>query len=409
MTELVLNIDIGGVGWVLLMGLILTIISYLASAAGEASGGEGENRIEVIEQNLEKLMRYEAALRAKYAQGGISEEEYAHKRKLIEQERKKWEAKLDDSIVAMISTEAQAEDASEEMFDPIAATERRRAEALPGPEAQMKEPEIKVTDIKRGALNEARAFEVKFAFQEKTCKAIISSEEGRWHFRTHGEKFYLIQFISALENSDRFTEVFDKEVQRHPDDWYEVVIKGKTYTENNREKDTRSSFPEICRELIERYQVSLGGAKPAKRAAQKRSSADLSSKAVVIYKVEHGGYTQADKRDFGKGFLEFPRYINVILDWGKYHIKAQLTTDKGQWEVVPRDMSQDYPKKILQELSSVIPFMIQALEEPRNKYLCHTILSEMRKSEHRHQWKEVVRGGAAGHFPRKCRELFQED
>ena len=53
--------------------------------------------IETIEENLEKLLRIEAALKAKLARGYLTHPEYQQTLVRIDQERKKWEEKLPKS------------------------------------------------------------------------------------------------------------------------------------------------------------------------------------------------------------------------------------------------------------------------------------------------------------------------
>ena len=52
--------------------------------------------------------------------------------------------------------------------------------------------------------------------------------------------------------------------------------------------------------------------------------------------------------------------------------------------------------------------MVQELERTSNKYLAHTMVTEMRLKDHRHQWESVVKGNSALHFPHECKELFAE-
>ncbi|MBN2212458.1 MAG: hypothetical protein JW709_13760, partial [Sedimentisphaerales bacterium] len=79
------------------------------------------------------------------------------------------------------------------------------------------------------------------------------------------------------------------------------------------------------------------------------------------------------------------------------------------WEVVPRDPSHDYPMDLLPEFKQVIPFMMQELDQPRNKYLANTVLSEMRRKEERHQWEPIVTESSSLSWPHECRKLFQID
>jgi hypothetical protein len=268
-----------------------------------------------------------------------------------------------------------------------------------------KDSNLEVTVIKRGSLNNARALEVKFMLNGKHCKAVTSSEDVKWHFQTHGETLRLFQFVSALQESARFAEVFDKEASRHPQDWLEIITDGKAYEEKGKEKNTRYNFPEICREILLRYSdaESLQG---ARKSSRKSGTPDLTAKPVVIHKVEHGEYTKVGQKDFGKGFPEFPRFISVILNWDTYHIQADINTDQCEWQVVPRDPSENYPKGLLKELKLVIPFMVQELEKPGNKYLAHTMLNEIRRKEYQHQWAVVVKGNDPLNFPFACREVF---
>ena len=363
--------------------------------------------IEAIEQNLEKLLRIEAALKARLARGDVTPEEYKQNLLRIDQERKKWEAKLEDSVADMFANDGSAPPAPEVALDPLAATMQQRESNQENPPAEDREPEIKITDVKRGLQDEKRALEIKFQYRNEECKAIINSKEGRWHFSTHGKSLYLIQFINALRKSPRFAEIFEKEVNRYPDAWYKAVLKGRTYNENNKQKDSRNNFPEVCKQILQRYSSHDSAAGLRKKSKPSRLP-DLTEKSIAVLKVEHGEYTKVDKKDFGKGFLEFPRFLTILLDWGKYRLRAEITTDQGEWEVVPRDADQDYPKELLKEFHQVIPFMVQELERAGNKYLAHTIVTEMRLKDHRHQWKSVVKGSPALHFPHECRELFAE-
>lgn len=367
--------------------------------------GESVLNIEVIERNLEKLLRMEAVLKAKFAQGEITQDEYQQNILRIHQERKKWEAKLDDSVVDMFAGDGAQPVPPEVALDPLAATMHHRKTSEAPPPAEGRKPEIEILEVKRGLQDEARAMEVKFQYHNKECKAIINSEEGRWHFRAHGESLYLIQFISALRTDSRFTDVFEKEVNRHPDDWYNVVIKGKTYNEKNKQKDSRNNFPDICRQILQRYSSHESAVGIGKKASSSRLP-DLTGQPVVILKVEHGEYTKVGKKDFGKGFLEFPRFLTVLLDWGSCRLRAEITTDQGTWEVVPHDADHNYPKELVRKFSQVIPFMARELERAGNKYLAQTMVTEMRLKEHRHQWESVVKNNPPLHFPHECKELF---
>lgn len=363
--------------------------------------------IEAIEQNLEKLLRIEAALKAKLAQGDVTPEEYKQNLLRIDQERKKWEAKLEDSVVDMFASDGAPPPAPEVALDPLAAAMQHRETDQENFSTEDREPEIKITDVKRGLQEEQRALEIKFQYRDQECKAIINSKEGRWHFSTHGQSLYLIQFINALRKSPRFAEVFEKEVNRHPDAWYKAIIKGRTYAENNKQKDSRHNFPDVCRQILQRYSSHESAVGLRKKSKASRVP-DLTGKPVVVHKVEHGEYTKVDKKDFGKGFLEFPRFITVLLDWGKYRLRAEITTDQGGWEVVPRDADHDYPMELLKEFHQVIPFMVQEMERASNKYLTRTMVTEMRLKDQRHQWESVVKDSPSLHFPHACKELFAE-
>lgn len=363
--------------------------------------------IEAIEENLEKLLRIETALKAKWARGDVTPDEYKKNLIRIEQERKKWEAKLEDSVVDMFASDGSAPPDPEVALDPIAAALQHREAAADNLPPDDPDPQIKITDVKRGLQDEKRALEIKFQYRDQDCKAIINSKEGRWHFSTHGQSLYLIQFISALRKSPRFAEVFEKEVNRHPDAWYKAVIKGRTYNENHKQKDSRHNFPDVCRQILQRYS-SHDSAAGVRKKTKKSRLPDLTGKSVVVHKIEHGEYTKVEKKDFGKGFLEFPRFLTVLLDWGKYRLRAEITTLQGQWVVVPRDADQEYPKELVKEFNQVVPFMIHELEKPGNKYLAHTMVTEMRLKDHRHQWESVVKDSPPLHFPHACKELFKE-
>jgi hypothetical protein len=363
--------------------------------------------IEAIEQNLEKLLRIEAALNEKLARGDVTQEEYQQTLLRINQERKKWEAKLEDSVVDMFASDGAPPPAPEVALDPLAAAMQYRETAEDNFHTQDREPEIKITDVKRGLQDEKRALEIKFQFRDQDCKAIINSKEGRWHFSTHGQSLYLIQFINALRKSPRFAEVFEKEVNRHPDAWYKAILKGRIYNENNKQKDSRDNFPDVCRQILQRYS-SHDSAAGLRKKSKKSRLPDLTGKPVVVLKVEHGEYTKEGKKDFGRGFLEFPRFLTIHLDWGKYRLRAEITTDQDAWNVIPREADHDYPKELLQEFNHVVPFMVQELERAGNKYLAHTMVTEMRLRDHRHQWESVVKNCPALHFPHACKELFEE-
>jgi len=337
----------------------------------------------------------------------ISKEQYEQSLARIEEDRKQLESNLDDTIVALLTGQADVGSSPESPSDPLAFVLRQREEAGEPLAENYKEPAVRITDIKRGLLNKARALEVKFMLRDKACKAIMNSIEGKWHFSTRGETFYFGQFLGALAESERFAEVFEKEVKRHPDDWDEIVIKGRLYRERGKERDTRDNFPEVCQQIIQKchaLKATKASRKPAKR---KQDVPDLTGKPVVIHKVEHGEYAKAGRKDFGKGLLEFPRYITVFLDCGEYRLKAEITTDRGEWEIVPRDPSDDYPAELLREFEQITPFMVNELERPSNKYLAHSMLTEMRLKGHRHQWESIVKASSPLFFPSACRQLFQ--
>ncbi|MBN1845668.1 MAG: hypothetical protein JW810_08300, partial [Sedimentisphaerales bacterium] len=216
--------------------------------------------IETIEQNLEKLMRIEAALKVKFARGEISEEQYKQNLARVDQEQKKWKSQLEDSIADMIFQDADAPAPGPVgSSDPLAQTlQQRHADQQPLQPDEI-DPAIKIIDIKRGLQDEARALEIKFDYQDTSCKAIINNKEGRWHFSTQGQTLYLIQFVSALHKSQRFAEVFEKEVSRHPDAWFNVVVKGRDFEENDKQKNSKDNFPEICRQILQRHAHQLPG------------------------------------------------------------------------------------------------------------------------------------------------------
>ena len=392
--------------WLLLLGGLSYLVSSYLTAVG-AAHPEDEG-IETIEQKLEELMRIEAILKADYGRGVITEERYNKGLMRVQAARKKFESKLEDTIVAMITPAETSEQQPRVMSDPLIDAAWRRDNADREVSTDDKEPLVKIMEIKRGRLNDTRALEVNFFFREKQCKAIIDNDEGQWRFSNQAENLYHGQFINALEKSPRFAEVFKKEIRRHPDDWHEVVVKGKSYAKGGMEKNTRDNFPQICNQIIAQYST-LRPSKPShKPAGRKKVGVDLTGETVVINKVECGEYTKVERKDFGKGFLEFPRYITVILDWGKYSLKAEITTDNSEWEVVPRDPSRDCPQELLLEIIQVIPFMVQELDQPGNKYLARAMLTEMRRKEQRHQWETIVTDGSSLSWPYECRELFQK-
>lgn len=360
------------------------------------------NEMEAVKEQLEKLKHMEAAYKAKFSQGAIPEEEYRKAIAMIDQQRKKLDSQMDDSIVAMMfikEPQPGVLDLSDSFVQKLKSGEVKKPS--PGDTAVSA---MRITEMKRGMMNNARALEVKFEYRGKTCKAIIDSQEGQWHFNSSGEKFYLFQFLSALENNGYFEEGFEKEARRHPEDWFEVVVEGKKYAEKGKEKNTRDNFPAICKQSISQYLTAM----PDKQGtgAGKKAAGDLTGEPIIIYKVEHGEWTEMGRKDFGKGVQEFPRFITVTLDWGKYRLKARISTMDGEWEVVPRDVSDSYPKEMLKQFKHAIPFMVQELGQPRNKYLANAILTEMRIKEHRHQWQPVVKSSGAFTFPNECKSLF---
>jgi len=397
-------IHVPGLPWpLLLVGLVGLVVRGFASLDGDFSEAED---IEVIEKKLEELLHLEAKIKADYSRGLITEERYQKSMTRLLEVRQELQSRLEDSIVAMISPEKAAPQPPAAVSDPLAYTARQSNQADKESAWEDKEPLIKVTNVKRGIINGVRGLEVKFLFHENPGKAVIDSEDGYWHFSSMPETLYLGQFISGLQKSLRFAEVFEKEVSRHPDDWHEVIVEGKSYAKGGKEKNSRYNFPPICHEIIAQYSI-LTSEKSSHKT--KAGFVDLTGEPVVISKVECGQYNKVQRKDFGKGFLEFPRYILITLDWGKYHLKAEITTDTAQWEVTPRDPSHDYPPDLLPKFIQVIPFMMQELDQPRNKYLAHAILSEMRRSEERHQWKPIVTRSAAFAWPQECCQLFPPD
>ena len=389
---------------VLLAGVGFLSLLHFAAESGDNVGSEG---IDPIGAQLEKLARLEANLKAKYASGAISREQCEQNLARIEKEKKQLEVNLDDSIAAMLIGDVDGGPVPESATDPLAVAMQYGEEAREQLEENYNEPDIRITDIKRGLLNKARALEVKFILRDTECKAIINSNEGRWHFSIRGESFYFGQFIGALAESGRFAEVFEKEVKRHPDDWDETIIKGQLYTERKKEKDTRDNFPEVCRRIIKKCHASKATKASGKPVKRKRNIPDLTGKPVVIHKVDHGEYTKVERKDFGRGLMEFPRYITVHLDCGEYCLKAEITTDRGEWEIVPRDPSGDYPAELLRAFGEMAPFMVNELERPQNKYLAHSMLTEMRLKSHRHQWEAIVKESSPLFFPVACRQLFE--
>jgi hypothetical protein len=362
------------------------------------------NDMDVVKAQLDKLLRLEAVAKAKFVKEEITETQYREYLAKIDQERKKLEEQLDDTIVAMMFTKEVA-GGLQDLSDASAMAMRPGKDTQPPLSLDKEEVSIiKITGIKRGMLNQARALEIKFDYRERSCKAVIDSQKGEWHFHTGGEKFYLFQFLTALQNDGHFEEAVEKEVQRHPEDWYEVVVEGKNYAVKGKEKNTRDNFPDLCKHILEQYVTS----KPMKHSKTKDAD-DLSGEPVTIYKVEHGEFSEAGRKDFGKGIMEFPRFIQVALDWGKYRLKAEITTVGQGWGVVPRDPTETYSKELLKKFKNVIPFMVQELGQPRNKYLANAILSEMRIKENRHQWAAIVKGSAAFMFPGECGELFSPE
>ena len=202
--------------WLLLLGGLSYLVSSYLTAVG-AAHPEDEG-IETIEQKLEELMRIEAILKADYGRGVITEERYNKGLMRVQAARKKFESKLEDTIVAMITPAETSEQQPRVMSDPLIDAAWRRDNADREVSTDDKEPLVKIMEIKRGRLNDTRALEVNFFFREKQCKAIIDNDEGQWRFSNQAENLYHGQFINALEKSPRFAEVFKKEIRRHPDD-----------------------------------------------------------------------------------------------------------------------------------------------------------------------------------------------
>jgi len=393
--------------WLVVFGVLCGLgFSCFVTEAGDDLAGDD---FAAIERQRENLAHLEATLKAKYAQKGLSQEEFKQKMQKIFQERKKLQSKLDDTVMAMMVAEGSKEVPQETAVDPLAAQMQEKKEAQEESQKDRGRPQVNITAIQRGLLKDARALEIRFLFRGKQCKAVITSDKGEWHFSTHGETLYLVQFLRALQESKRFADVFAREVRRHPDDWHDVVVEGKSYTKKDKERNSRDNFPEVCKQILKQQSMSKSKMPSDTAVARVLRNTDLTGKRVVIHRVANGEYTKTGRQDFGKGFLEFPRYIMVTFDWGEYRLKAEITTNKGQWEVIPRDPSEDYPRESLKKFPLGVPFLVQELELPRNKYLAHTMLTEMRIKEHRHQWEIVVKGSPALHFPRVCKELFSEE
>jgi hypothetical protein len=365
----------------------------------DAIDSTGNDEFNSLDLQLKQLREIEETLSNRYSQGAIAEEEYQKKIKQVHQRRKALEEKLNDSVAAILFEELS------ETLDPLAANLRDREEISARPETAAAGEELQFLEMKRGRIKDARVLEIKFRFHDKDCKALIDNQEGRWHIQTRGETIYMYKFKNALDNSTRFIELFEEEIQRHPRAWYDVVVPGKTYKEHNLDKNSRDNFPDECREILFRSGVS-GSAPEDRETPAAAQTAPAPDKPLVIRKVDHGEYHQAGKKDLGRGYQEFPRFIVVLLDWGSYQLRAEINTDSRKWEVIPRAPIQDSSKKLLREFESLVPLMIQELEQAKNKFLAGVMAAEMRKKEYRHQWESVMK--TASHlFPRECQSLFQ--
>ena len=132
------------------------------------------NEIRDLENLLNQLIDIEAALKDKYAKGKIQEDVYKHKMELVFQKRKILEARFDDSVAELIL------DKNEKPFDPLAIQMEQQEQAMLEQERMgLEEPELNITAVKRGILNDARALEIRFLCREKECKAIINSKKGK--------------------------------------------------------------------------------------------------------------------------------------------------------------------------------------------------------------------------------------
>ncbi|MBN2212191.1 MAG: hypothetical protein JW709_12405, partial [Sedimentisphaerales bacterium] len=82
--------------------LFFTCFTSLNAAFSE------DDDIDVIEKKLEELLRLEAKIKADFSRGSITEEHYRQSMTRLLAVREKLEAKMEDTIVAMMSPDKTA-------------------------------------------------------------------------------------------------------------------------------------------------------------------------------------------------------------------------------------------------------------------------------------------------------------
>ena len=168
-------------------------------------------------------------------------------------------------------------------------------------------------------------------------------------------------FIRALEQNDEVVDTFRHEMNRHPDDWEELVTQKHP-----------GNFPQ---QVQEEFDNSLTISKETDTLP---STEHKTTHTVVIHSVKHGPLPKDLVR---KKVGQNHHSITISIDIDGEVLNLSVDTDSEKW----KSSSSKLPKDAL---ATIIPDMIAAIEKPANHIYLNRMISEIRKNWK--QWKYTV-------------------
>jgi len=316
-----------------------------------------------ITSQEQKLLTSKETLERLHGMGKIDANEYQEKMRAIETQRHKLQDYLDDSIADMLFGEELAP--VHKTYVGQNMSDEDLAEA------------IQIGEVVRGHIEDKRVIEVTFSYDSVKCKARITNNKGVWTFSSKAKKLAKGLFIRALEQNEEVVSTFCHEINRHPDDWEELVT--KTHPGN---------FP---RQVQEEFDKRLTASKESDFLP---STEHETTHTVVIHIVKHGPLPKdLVRKKVGKNHC----FITIRINVDGELLNLSVDTDREKWKSSSTRLSKD-------ALSTIIPDMIAVIEKPENHIYLNRMISEIRKN--RKQWIDTVMNNPQL-FPKAVRQIFR--
>jgi len=316
-----------------------------------------------IASQEQKLLTSKRTLERLLGMGKVDENEYQEKMGTIEAQLHKLHDERDDSIADMLFGEEHAP--VHKTYIGQSMSDKDLAEA------------IQIGEVVRGHIDDKRVIEVTFSYDSVKCKARITNENGVWSFSSKAKKLAKGLFIRALEQNEEVVGTFRHEINRHPEDWEELVT--KTHPGN---------FPrQVQEEFDKRLTVS-------KESDPLPSTEHETTHTVVIHSVKHG---PLPKDLVHKKVGQKHCFITIRIDIDGEVLNLSVDTDTEKWKSSSAKLPTD-------ALSTMIPDMITAIEKPENHIYLNRMISEIRKN--RKQWIPTVRNNPQA-FPKAVRRISE--